>query len=293
MASCSYWLPQDFCVILPLKRQLPCFHGLLTRIALRSYKRSAFAFPVSQSPKISICPCLISQSEKMPIVGSIYVLPIGGNVSDWSHSTIFTTTTSTLESKNIPQLTTLWTPPTRCANRWMAPSEPITITLGTTVRGTTTFVTPTIYAHHLARIVLQATHTGSVSGSTRGPPVLASFVAFSTNPGNNPEPGALFDPLYSSCQPYAVPTVYSPGIRPEGQTVAEVTEYQYHPTSADIKTYFEASCCSRFAPLTLLFSIVFIKNIKWHDIWSSMGTRMHQQHLNSISNLCSIYNSHW
>ena len=240
-------------------------------------------------------------------------------MSDWSHSTIFSTTASTLESKNVPQLTTAWSIPTRCTNRWMAPSAPFTISLSTiyvttqtapsapfTILLSTTYVTTqepngTItltLTHRLARRMLQATHTSfeplsSASGSTREPPVFATFVAFSTNPGNNPTPGALFDPLYSSCQPYAVPAVYSPGICPEGQTVAEVTEYQYHPASADIETYFEASCCNRYAPPTLLVGIVLIKNIKWHDIWSRMGTRMHRQHLDFLSNLCSIYNSHW
>lgn len=82
-------------------------------------------------------------------------------------------------------------------------------------------------------------------GAGRAPPSSGTFVAFSTNPSNTSS-GALYDASYSSCQPDGAPFHYSPGICPNGQTVAEITEYHYSTTSGSIATNFEASCCQRY-----------------------------------------------
>src|SRR5690349_9051676 len=54
----------------------------------------------------------------MPIVGGT-TTTITGNVSDWSHSTIFSTSADTYAAEDAPALTTYWTPPAGCSNRWM------------------------------------------------------------------------------------------------------------------------------------------------------------------------------
>ena len=66
----------------------------------------------------------------MPIVGSttgIGTSTLGcttyiGNHTDWSHSTVFATllpTLSIVTNLNVPPLTTIYTPPNQCIDRWM------------------------------------------------------------------------------------------------------------------------------------------------------------------------------
>jgi hypothetical protein len=204
----------------------------------------------------------------MPIVTSTHT---GGNISEWSHSTVFTKYQSTYQAPEVPSLTTLWTAPTGCSNRWMA----VTFTILTTSLDTVTEtivslipdrVTETIVSIGVdvpTRLITKAalsprdvpaptslnfvpvseTHTSSREDLSSG-----IFVAVSTNPGNpgNPNSSALYDRSYTLCQPYSSLYHYSPGICPYGQTVAEITEYHYATTSGSTATRFEASCCERY-----------------------------------------------
>lgn len=80
-------------------------------------------------------------------------------------------------------------------------------------------------------------------------PACANFAADSTAAGNrtvfsiDPGKGIVSDPRYSSCQPFSTPT-YSPGVCPDGHTVAEVTA-SFFTLSKDIQTFWQASCCKR------------------------------------------------
>ena len=137
-------------------------------------------------------------------------------VSNYSHSTIYVTNTSTITYTNVPQLTSLWTAPGGCKDRWMGGGE-----------GTQYIV------------------NGSVSDFATDEPLggdIQSFVAFSTNPSVQSF-DSLYDRLYSSCQPYQSAYHYSPGICPEGHTMAEITEFHYATTSSSVITYFQGSCC--------------------------------------------------
>lgn len=59
--------------------------------------------------------------------------------------------------------------------------------------------------------------------------------------------------LFTSCQPYSLPAqaLYSPGVCPNGQTVAEITRVQANETAGGVLTSWRASCCRRlFDPET-------------------------------------------
>jgi hypothetical protein len=170
----------------------------------------------------------------MPIVEN--TITITGNVSDWSHSTIFSTSADTYAAEDAPALTTYWTPPAACSDRWMG-GDPFTAYQLTMF----TYENPT-------RLTSSPTATAFLPVSTpnteRDMPYLGIFVAFSTTPVNT-RSGAVYDPSYSRCQPLGALLKYSPGIYPQGQTVAEITEYHYAQTSGSIVTRFSASCCQR------------------------------------------------
>lgn len=172
----------------------------------------------------------------MPIVSGDTTF-ISGDVTDWSHSTIFSIDGSTYRAKNVPALTTLWTPPSGCSNRWMADFV-------------TAIMTPLLSQINTPALLRRATMDGTFEPVTttpetrRGIPYSGTFVAFSINPRNT-SPGTLYDSSYILCQPYGAHNYYSPGICPNGQTVAEITEYHYSTTSRSIATSFEASCCQR------------------------------------------------
>jgi hypothetical protein len=228
------------------------------------------ALPCSAFWTFRLSSIYLRNLPNMPIVGPPQITD---NVSDWSHSTAFTTTLSTTVPNNVVPLITVWTPPADCVNRWMATPATVTIDSVTSIR-TVAVVndnTTSTLTHFFARMALpdEASPTTSddlrtgfaplstTSESSRAPPLFATFVAFSTNPGT-PTPGALFDPLYSSCQPGGPQSIYSPGICPEGQTVAEVTEYQHSGTSGIVETYYEASCCQRCVDIYLMYRVYIV-----------------------------------
>jgi hypothetical protein len=92
-----------------------------------------------------------------------------------------------------------------------------------------------------------------MDGGTRGPvcdmigcrtPTTQDVSVFSIDPGKK----VVSDASYKSCQAFSAPS-YTPGVCPNGHTVAEVTEYQTYQisgtTSGNVRTYWQASCCRR------------------------------------------------
>lgn len=197
----------------------------------------------------------------MPIVAGDPVTI--GNVSEWSHSTIFSTDLTTYQKENVPALTTFWTPSAGCSNRWMASELTVVGTLTSVASGdgdTLTVDVPelssielsverstvTISTPPLRRATKDPTFFPVTTPETGTQPksFLDVFVAFSTYPRSTAA-GIIYDASYSKCQPFSVPVHFSPGICPHGQTVAEITEYHYATTSGSTMTMFEASCCQR------------------------------------------------
>ena len=65
------------------------------------------------------------------------------------------------------------------------------------------------------------------------------LVVYSTYPENAPS-----DRLYKECQRYGAMPTYSPGVCPDGQTIAEVTKFLHHDTTGIESTFWQASCCN-------------------------------------------------
>ena len=193
------------------------------------YKASLRRISVAASPRYFV---VIPDASIMPIVGEPkrVTTTITGNVSDWSHSTIFTTSANTYTAENAPALTTYWTPPAGCSNRWMGGD---TVTVRQNIGSTWLTSTPTVNVF----LPVSTPKTGRETPS-------GIFVAFSTTPVNT---GTVYDASYIRCQPLGVLVSYSPGICPQGQTVAEITEYHYTSTPGLVATRFSASCCQGYS----------------------------------------------
>ena len=122
----------------------------------------------------------------------------------WWHSQPVATFLSALPTSTPLALTTVYTYPTECVDRWILSPLPLCASfpaLGNTAAGNRT--------------------------------------VFSINPTK----GIVSDPRYNSCQRFSTPT-YSPGICPDGHTVAEVTASLFSASSS-VKTFWQASCCKR------------------------------------------------
>jgi hypothetical protein len=180
------------------------------------------------------------------------ITTITGDVSEWSHSTIFSTSADTYAAEDAPALTTYWTPPAACSDRWMG-GDTFTAfytfvstveTLTPLTPFDTTWPTSTLGSSTVIEFLPLSTP------NTRRTTPFRIFVAFSTTPVNT-RSGAVYDPSYSRCQPLGALLKYSPGICPQGQTVAEITEYHYAHTSGSIATKFSASCCQRYSALRI------------------------------------------
>jgi hypothetical protein len=140
------------------------------------------------------------------------------DVGEYSHSTVFTTSDNgvpTVTNLNLPPLTTIFTPPTQCADRWMlAGGQKVT--------------------RHMppagSRLLPRADTT-----------IYQNTTVFSLD-----LEGTATDPSYRSCQPYALAPTYSPGVCPYGQTIAEITAWQISAATGGHRTFWQASCCKRF-----------------------------------------------
>lgn len=198
----------------------------------------------------------------MPIVGdgpTVGGPPTWYNVSEYSHSTVVTITRP-YKSENAPPLSTAWIPPVECKNRWMlvdngAPGD-------TAILSSTTFVQSIPAIGSTISRLPQTLDTPLGMSTPSAPPQKAIVVVkrqkrdFITDHSPNSQSPSIArafqftawsidsNPLYTSCQPYSDQPLYSPGVCPEGQTIAEVTEIHAN-VSTGVRTEWQASCCSR------------------------------------------------
>ncbi|KAH6612510.1 hypothetical protein C7974DRAFT_79642 [Boeremia exigua] len=183
----------------------------------------------------------------MPIVGSTTVLGttilgsttfvatfnpvITYNASEYSHSTIFVTEAAddaSFTNLNAPPLTTYYTPPNECAERWMLAG-------GQEITTTRRLPTSTLIAN--SDVAATFPMTSSAALLPRATFVPQNYTVFSLDLN-----GTATDPSYRSCQPFRLAPTYSPGICPDGQTVAEVTAWQIKAATGH-RTFWQASCC--------------------------------------------------
>ncbi|KAH7413892.1 hypothetical protein DE146DRAFT_783649 [Phaeosphaeria sp. MPI-PUGE-AT-0046c] len=164
----------------------------------------------------------------MPLVGP------ANNVSDYSHSTVFTISIPSVVPDNVPPLTKIFTPPANCIGRWM---------LADNTLGTTTFVQtmPTAGATTVRVVTAETVSTpkevgGIVRRDSMEPRQIAQ--AFNLTIWSIDS-----NPLFTSCQPYSSQALYSPGVCPDGQTVAEITQVRANKTDGGVLTSWRASCC--------------------------------------------------
>jgi hypothetical protein len=143
----------------------------------------------------------------MPIVS---VTP--ENVSNYSHSTVFTTTVDSLTLLNIPPLLSIYTQSPQCIDRWM-------------LAGDEFITTVSVVTYHVPT---------TLNKRSGGPDTKLNTVW-----------SIRTDPLFTSCQPYSIQPSYSPGVCPDGFTAAEVTEFQANQMTSGVLTSWVASCCKR------------------------------------------------
>ncbi|KAJ8108724.1 hypothetical protein OPT61_g7973 [Boeremia exigua] len=187
----------------------------------------------------------------MPIVGSTTTAatttlgpgPIERhNASEYSHSTVFITQAAddaSYTNLNAPPLTTHYTPPRECVGRWMlAGGQTVIITLATVGNTTTRRIAATPPAAETSVPSVPIAPPSSVAAITPR----ADFIAQNHTVFSLDLNGTATDPSYRKCQPYQLAPTYSPGICPDGQTVAEVTAWQLS-ASTGYRTFWQASCC--------------------------------------------------
>ncbi|KAF2107092.1 hypothetical protein BDV96DRAFT_637838 [Lophiotrema nucula] len=143
-------------------------------------------------------------------VGPTPVISLSYDDAGYSHGTVFTTfhtealsLLDTISLSNVPPLTTQFLAPTSC-DRWLMARD---------------------------------SSLGGIAESLHSP--LWIPVIWSTQPAKG---ASEFDASYTSCQPYDAAPTYSPGVCPQGQTVAEITEHQIS-ASGSTSTWWQASCC--------------------------------------------------
>ena len=160
----------------------------------------------------------------MPIFGG--PTTITGNVSDWSHSTIFFTSADTYATEDTPSLTTYWTSPAACSDRWMGGDNFTAYQITTFTDGYIGYNDPSLLFSITIVDSTKLTSSPTViaflpvsTPNTERQKPYGVFVAFSTTPVNT-RSGAVYDPSYSRCQPLGALLKYSPGICPQGHTVA-------------------------------------------------------------------------
>lgn len=194
-------------------------------------------------------------NEATFILGS--TIAISHDASNYSHSTVFMASASDdsyFKTMNVAPLTTLYTPPAECVNRWMlAGGQTVTtryVSAVTTLN--TTAVVPPVEksATELWEIVTPI--PGSITSALSTPALTSAallprqdVIAQNYTLLSMALNGTATDPSYRSCQKYNNEPTYSPGICPSGQTVAEITAWHVNGPSG-YRTFWQASCCRRF-----------------------------------------------
>lgn len=145
------------------------------------------------------------------------------NAAPYSHDKVFVTPANDNLVNTLPaQLTKRYTYTSGCTDRWMLAGQQDLIRAFAHL---TTATTKTIFFGE------------AVPKSIYVPPKLTVF-SMSLH-------GTATDPDYARCQPYSVAAaIYSPGVCPDGLTMAEVTAYQ-EVASTGSRTFWQGSCCQR------------------------------------------------
>jgi hypothetical protein len=167
-------------------------------------------------------------------------------LTDYSHSTVFTTVLPSIVINNAPPLTKIYTQSVECVDRWMLLDNAL---------GTTTFVQTAnvVWGTSTRRVPMESVIINSSPASASAPTPVAGPVK-RDNTETQPVKQAFNltvwsidkNPLFTSCQPYSLQPLYSPGVCPDGQTVAEITEIQANHTTGGVLTSWVASCCRRY-----------------------------------------------
>jgi hypothetical protein len=162
-----------------------------------------------------------------------------------AHLPVFTTTDQLARTHNAPGLTTIYTPPVGCGyNEWLLANQNFAPVVKSwlTRRDGPSGVT---YEAQL-RPRMTTTSGQSVARPLAGPMKRDADQLTVWSVRSNPN--------FSSCRPDSGQPLYSPGVCPDGHTVAELTEFHASRTSGMLTSWI-ASCCrryiiSRVTPLT-------------------------------------------
>ncbi|KAF2845792.1 hypothetical protein T440DRAFT_543490 [Plenodomus tracheiphilus IPT5] len=202
----------------------------------------------------------------MPLAAatSVSAPPTWYNVSEYSHTTVITVTTLyNSKTQNVPPLLT-WKEPFECKDRWMLIDNGPTLLsthgattifqtrtpLGTVTSIITESPTPVVVTSAppiLTSAILKVIRNAIVVVKRQEPQISGSVPPYITRAFQYTAWSLDSDPLFEACRPYSSFSLYSPGMCPDGQTVAEVTEVHATGTgtSTTVHTYWHASCCSR------------------------------------------------
>jgi hypothetical protein len=144
----------------------------------------------------------------------------GGGCPEPSNYTIYTMLENSFTSRNLPALYNHFTAGPNCSERWVASG------------------------------VAAAGCNPATGLGTKTSPSVSSNAVWSTQPDPTSTEYPYSDALYTSCQPGSVAPTYSPGVCPQGQEVAQITEYQFSDVSSGItQKEWRASCCRRYGPI--------------------------------------------
>jgi hypothetical protein len=169
----------------------------------------------------------------MPIVGA----PL--NLTDYSHSTVFTFLDTSVTINNVPPLSKIYTQSAECIDRWMLADNSL---------GSTTFyqTIPEVGATTTRLVSADHVITPSAAPQIAGPVKRDMAEPQAVTQAFNLTVWSIdSNPLFTSCQPYSSQPLYSPGVCPDGQTAAEITEIQANRTDGGVLTSWIASCCRR------------------------------------------------
>jgi hypothetical protein len=210
----------------------------------------------------------------MPIAAGstdISTLTFGGatalsyDARNYSHSTMVLASAlneSVWSNMNIPPLTTIYSPSPSCADRWMlaGTNQVVTTyvgtvaTLATTTRRipttNTTVLSPSTDSNQATTSALGLATTTAENAITSSAALAAREIQAQQHTVFSMDlNGTATDPSYRACQRYNAAPTYSPGVCPEGQTVAEITAWHVNASSGGIvtgyHTFWQASCCRR------------------------------------------------
>lgn len=256
----------------------PSSTNLLDLVSITSfYEASHLTMPIVGSTVTEIGTTTLGSTT---YISTLPDLVVTYNASEYSHSTVYVTFApidASFTNLNAPPLTTHYTQPSECEERWM---------LAGGQEVTTTRRIPTAQASVTAVNSAASTNGNSIAMTLSAPlsivapspvsisPIITSsaallprqeFVAQNFTVMSLDLNGTATDPSYRGCQPYRLAPTYSPGICPHGQTIAEVTAWQVN-ASTGYRTFWQASCCKR-SVISVNIGALLTRS-QWNDIWT-------------------------